>query len=59
MKSKIVSIELYNDLLNKVKKGNQEGNSMNDFYNDVMDAYINGKLEKKDYERIMKEVSKG
>ena len=30
---------------------------MNDFYNDVLDAYLEGKLEQKDFDRIMKEVS--
>jgi hypothetical protein len=57
MKSKIVSIEQYKSLLNKVKSGNKQGQSMDDFYNDVMDAYVDGRLEQKDFERIMKEVS--
>jgi flagellar motor component MotA len=57
MKSKIVSIEEYKNLLNKVKMGNKQGQSMDDFYNDVMDAYVDGRLEQKDFERIMKEVS--
>jgi len=59
MKSKIVSIKEYKSLLNKVKNGNQKQESVYDFYNDVMDAYNNGELEKKDFERIMKEVLKG
>lgn len=59
MKSKIVSIKYYKNLLNKVENGNRKGESINDFYDNVMDAYINGELEKKDFERIMKEVSKG
>ena len=57
MKSKIVSIEQYKNLLNKVKSGNKQGQSMDDFYNDVMDTYVDGRLEQKDFERIMKEVS--
>jgi hypothetical protein len=57
-KQKILPLKGYETLLNKIKKANLEGESENDFYNDVMDAYNDGEIEKKDFERIMKEVLK-
>ena len=44
-------------LLQKVKGGTGRGDSMRDFYNDIIDAYNSGVLEKKDFLRIMGAVS--
>ena len=52
------TVQDYKSLLNKVQKGNKKGDSMDDFYNDVIDAYLDNKLEKKDFEKIIKTVSK-
>jgi len=53
----MTNIRDYENLLRKVKIGNYKLESMKDFYNDVLDAYLEGKLEQKDFNRIMKEVS--
>lgn len=53
----MANIRDYEILLRKVKIGNCKLESMDDFYNDVLDAYLEGKLEQKDFDRIMKEVS--
>ena len=49
----------FQQLLNKVEVGNKNGASMENFYNDVMDAYNQGILDKSEMIRVISKVMKG
>ena len=47
----------YRELLEKIKEGDKNGDSTQDFFNDIIDAYNKGILDKADFIRVMRETS--